>query len=68
MESSQACGALRVQLAALRTAFPGWMFTVTPGHGPACFTAHRIHGTASITATAASARELRRVLLLAAHA
>ena len=55
-----------VQLAALRAAFPGWMFTVTPGPGPACFTARRLHGTGSITATAASPRELRRILLLAA--
>ena len=57
-----------VQLAALRAAFPGWMFTVIPGPGPARITARRFHGTASITATAPSARELRRILLLASHA
>jgi hypothetical protein len=57
-----------VQLAALRAVFPGWTFTVPPGPGPARITARRVHGTASITATAPSARELRRILLLAAHA
>ena len=55
-----------VQLAALRAAFPGWIFT--PGPGPARIIAWRVHGTASIVATAPSARELRRILLLATHA
>jgi hypothetical protein len=54
-----------IQLAALRAAFPGWTFAVTGGPGPTRLTARRVHGTASITATAASARELRRVLLAA---
>ena len=44
------------------------MFTVIPGPGPARITARRFHGTASITATAPSARELRLILLLASHA
>jgi hypothetical protein len=57
-----------VQLAALRAAFPGWTFTATNGPGPASIIARRVHGTASITATAASARELRRILLLTVHA
>jgi hypothetical protein len=57
-----------IQLAALRAAFPGWTFTVHNGPGPARITAQRLHGTGSITATAASARELRQILLLAACA
>jgi len=57
-----------VQLAALRAVFPGWTFTVASGPGPACITAERLHGTGSITATAGSARELRRILLMAARA
>jgi hypothetical protein len=52
-----------VQLAALRAAFPGWTFTASNGPGPASIVARRVHGTASITATAASARDLRRNLL-----
>jgi hypothetical protein len=57
-----------IQLAALRAAFPGWIFTTTFGAGPACIIAWRVPGTASIAATAPSARELRRILLLATHA
>jgi hypothetical protein len=59
----------RVQPAALRTAFPGWTFTVTPGSGPVRFTAQRVQGTGSLHAVATtSAKELRRILLLAGRA
>jgi hypothetical protein len=57
-----------VQLAALRAAFPGWIFTTTFGRHSARIIAWRVHGTAAIAATAPSARELRRILLPATHA
>jgi hypothetical protein len=57
-----------VQLAALRAAFPGWIFTTIFGPDSVRIIAWRVHGTTSIAATAPSARELRRILLLATHA